>query len=383
MAATRVLFVNHTSDISGAEMVLLDVAAGCVDPGAFLFEDGPLGAKLQSRGVCVTQSRFGSGLRGFKRDSKLAKAAPLAAKMAALSVELGAAARRYDVVYANSQKAFVLGALAAFAARRPLIWHLHDIISGEHFGPGQRRLQVALANRFAHRVVAPSRSVAAAFAAEGGLARLTRIVPNGLDAQACDTPPEMLRGRLGLPSAPLIGVFSRLAPWKGQHVVLKALAKLPGVHCAIAGSALFGEDSYSESLGALAAELGISDRVTFLGQRNDVPSLMRAVDVVVHPSVYAEPFGRTLVEAMLMRTPIVATDAGASSEILAGGEGALVPPGDSDALAAAIRKALARTDELTDQLNRAEARALEKYSVSRMQAGIAEVIEGVAKRERS
>ena len=133
-----------------------------------------------------------------------------------------------------------------------------------------------------------------------------------------------------MPPGPLIGVFSRLAPWKGQHIVLQALAGLPGVHGIFAGSALFGEDAYAASLRVLASELGIADRVVFLGQRGDVPALMRAVDIVVHPSVDPEPFGRTLVEAMLARTPVIATDAGAASEILGGGEaGMLVPPGDA------------------------------------------------------
>ena len=62
----------------------------------------------------------------------------------------------------------------------------------------------------------------------------------------------------------------------------------------------------------------LKNRVIFLGQRSDVPRLMSAVDVVVHTSVDPEPFGRTLVEAMLARTAVIATDAGAAAEILAG-----------------------------------------------------------------
>ena len=301
MTAPHVLFLSHTGAVSGAEMVLLDVVGAWPNPAAFLFEDGILGGKLRDRGVEVLTSRFGGGFSGIRRDGSLVKAVPLLGKMAALIAELAFVARRYDVLYANSQKAFVLGSLAAAIARRPLIWHLHDIVDRAHFGAGQRRLQIALANRFAHCVIAPSKPVAEAFVAEGGRADLPCIVPNGLAIEPCATPKEELRQRLGLPAGPLIGAFSRLAPWKGQHVVLMALAKLPGVHCVIAGSPLFGEDAYAESLRALASSLDIAGRVTFLGQRNDVPELMRAVDIVVHPSVDPEPFGRTLVEAMLAR----------------------------------------------------------------------------------
>ena len=383
MSAPRVMFLNHTGAISGAEMVLLDVVRACESPAAFLFEDGALGGKLRSLGVKVVQSRFGAGFAGIKRDTSLFKALPLAGKMSALVAELALAARRYDVLYANSQKAFVLGSLAASIARRPLIWHLHDIIGKAHFGAGQRRLQIGLANRFAGCVVAPSRSVADAFIAEGGRSRLACVVPNGLDMEPAGLPEAEARQELGLPSGPLIGVFSRLAPWKGQHVVLQALAKLPGVHCIVAGSALFGEDAYAASLRMLASDLGIEDRVTFLGQRGDVPALMRAVDIVVHPSVDPEPFGRTLVEAMLARTPVIATDAGAASEILDGGEaGTLVPPGDAGALTEAIRETLAGNAALAARIERAEARARDLYGTGPMRRAIAGLIARVAESGR-
>ena len=128
----------------------------CDSPAAFLFEDGTLGAKLRGLGVKVLQTRFGAGFSRIKRDSSLAQAVPLAGKMSALIAELALAALRYDVLYANSQKAFVLGAFAAAIARRPLIWHLHDIIGEAYFGAGRRRLQIGLANRFAKCVIAPS-----------------------------------------------------------------------------------------------------------------------------------------------------------------------------------------------------------------------------------
>ncbi len=383
MTGTRVLFVNHTSIVSGAEMVLLDIVPAYPASAAFLFEDGALSSRLQSRGVEVIQSRFGGGFTKVKRDSSLTRAVPLAGRMSALAAELSAVARRYDVLYANSQKAFVLGAVAAALARRPLIWHLHDIISMAHFGRGQRKLQIRLANGFARCVVAPSQPVAMAFAAEGGRPELICVVPNGLDVDASAASKADLRQELRLPSGPLIGVFSRLAPWKGHHVVLRGLAQLPGVHCIIAGSALFGEDAYEASLRALAAKLEITDRVMFLGQRADVPRLMRAVDIVIHPSVDPEPFGRTLVEAMLVRTPVIATSAGASAEILEfGASGILVPPGDTGALVAAVRNTLNRPAALAAQTDRAEARAREVYGVAPMRKAIADVIGRVAREDR-
>jgi glycosyltransferase involved in cell wall biosynthesis len=172
-------------------------------------------------------------------------------------------------------------------------------------------------------------------------------------------------------------VFSRLAAWKGQHVVLQALAQTPGVGCIIAGSALFGEEPYADRLNRMVVDLGLVDRVHFLGQRSDVPQLMRAVDAVIHPSIDPEPFGRTLVEAMLADVPVIATDTGAASDILeAGKAGTLVPPGDADALAAAISKVMSRPPELAAQLQYADARARSHYGVAQMLQTVSALING-------
>jgi glycosyltransferase involved in cell wall biosynthesis len=379
MARPRVLFVSHTGSISGAELVLLDVVQPWAGASALLFEDGPLAAALAAKGLNVTVSRWGQGLTQVRRDSSVLKVLPLVGRLLAILGETISAARRHDVVYANSQKAFVLSAFAVGLARRPLIWHLHDIISGAHFGAMQRRVQVTLANLCAGRVVVPSRACADAFIAEGGKKALVVVVPNGLDIAPEPLSPAQIRTELHLPAGLLVGVFSRLAAWKGQHVVLQALAKAPGVSCILAGDALFGEQAYAARLHQMVIDLDLGDRVYFLGQRSDVPRLMRAVDAVVHPSIDAEPFGRTLVEAMLAGVPVIATDAGAASDILeAGCAGTLVPPGDADALAAAIATILSKPPELAAQLTYAEARARSHYGTAQMLQAIDAVIDTAA-----
>jgi glycosyltransferase involved in cell wall biosynthesis len=375
MPSPRVLFVNHTSTGAGAELVLLDLVQAWAGASAYLFEEGTLNAGMRDRGVHVQVARWGGGLASVRRDSSLMRAVPLAGRLAATTLGLAWATRRHDVIYANSQKAFVLASAAAVLARRPLIWHLHDIISSEHFGQGQRRLQVGLANRCAARVIVPSEVAAAAFTAAGGREGLVHVIPNGIDLVRDPLPQQALREQFGLPPGPLIGVFSRLAPWKGQHVVLQALARLPGVRCILAGDALFGEHAYARTLHELTRDLGIADRVQFLGQRSDVPRLMQACDAVIHPSVDPEPFGRTLIEAMLMRVPLIASDTGAPSEILEGGAaGTLVPPGDVSALVAAVAAVLANPLESAAQLDRAETRAQSQYGVVSMRARTVDLI---------
>ena len=129
----------------------------------------------------------------------------------------------------------------------------------------------------------------------------------------------------------------------------------------------------------MVADLGLGDRVRFLGHRGDVPRLMQAVDVMVHPSIEAEPFGRTLVEAMLAGVPVIATDAGAAADILESGRaGTLVPPNDAQALARAVASVLgAALARPTTQLDYAVHRARTQYGLARMQELIGRLIAGL------
>jgi glycosyltransferase involved in cell wall biosynthesis len=371
----RVLFVSHTGTMSGAELVLCDVVQAWPGSAAFLFERGPLAEALHGAGLTIRLAAPGADLSGLRRDVSPLRALPVLGRLARLALDLGRAARGSDVVYANSQKAFLLAALPARLVGRPLIWHLHDILDGAHFGRAQRIVQARLANACAARVIVPSQAAAEAFVRAGGRRDRVTVVPNGLDLTLDPRPATELRAELGLPAGPLIGVFSRLAPWKGQDVVIEALAQVPGLRCIVVGSALFGEDAYAAGLRDLAASRGVADRVLFLGQRSDVPRLMQAVDAVVHPSVDPEPFGRTLVEAMLAGVPVVATDAGASTEILDGGAlGTLVPPRRPDRIAAALTKILARPDAVAGRTRRAREQALARYGAARMQDDLAALI---------
>jgi glycosyltransferase involved in cell wall biosynthesis len=367
MSTERVLFVDHTGQIGGAELILLDVVEGRSRSSAFLFEDGPLRTAMAERKLNLIISKWGRGLSQFRRDSSWLTAIPLVTKLAAIVTEIARAARSHEVVYANSQKAFVLASIAGLFVRRPLIWHLHDIISPDHFGAVQRRTQVMLANARATKVIVPSQAAATAFIEAGGRRDLVEVVPNGLALPPEPRTPAELRRSLDLPMRPLVGVFSRLARWKGQHVLLEALASLPDVGCIIVGDALFGEQAYAAELKQMVLARGLAERVHFLGHRNDVPKLMMAVDAMVHPSIDPEPFGRTLVEAMLAGVPVIATNAGAAPDILEGGRaGTLIPPNDPAALARAIAAVLERPATLQSQLEYALARAQGEYSVTRM-----------------
>jgi glycosyltransferase involved in cell wall biosynthesis len=144
---------------------------------------------------------------------------------------------------------------------------------------------------------------------------------------------------------PVVGMVSRIAPWKGQHVFLQAAAEVaarrPEVRFRIVGAPLFGEEGYLRVLQRLAAAGPLAGRVEFTGFVADTRAAYEQLTVAVAASVTPEPFGNVIVEAMARGLPVVAPAEGGPVEILTDGvDGLLVPPRDPAALAAAILRLL-------------------------------------------
>ena len=208
----------------------------------------------------------------------------------------------------------------------------------------------------------------------------TRVVYNGLDLAAFD---QAVARPADLPlsegDGPVIGTVSYLIPWKGQEIFLRAAALLAGAHPSwrfvVVGDPIFQFRGERDRLEALAAELGIRDRVAFAGHREDIPAVMGALDLFVLPSLY-EPFGRVLIEAMGARLPIVASRAGGVPEIVLDGEtGVLVPPGEPEALADAIA-GLVIDRERADRLASAGRARVERcFSLEATVTGVLEAYE--------
>jgi len=178
---------------------------------------------------------------------------------------------------------------------------------------------------------------------------------------------EELRKELGWQGKFVVGAFGRLSPWKGQHVLIEAVARLSDVHVAIVGDALFGEAEYVELLHALVRKHALSDRVQFLGFRRDAPRLMCSVDIVAHTATAPEPFGRVIVEGMLASRPVIATRAGGAIEILRDGEtGILVTPGSVEELQEAIIRLKTNSGLLSQLARQGRQSALSDFSVEKM-----------------
>ena len=338
----RVLFINHSAALGGGELSLLDIARYySMSSRVVLFADGPFRKRLVDADVAVDVLPAPQAVMEVPREGSIMQDLYSVPSVLKLAQHVARLARGYDLLYANSLKALVVGALAGKIAGKPMIWHARDMLTAEELSWAHRWLAVTLANRLARRIIANSRATAAAFVECGGQPKNLRVVYNGIDPTPFEavTSAEVgaLRQELNLTGAPTIGVFSRLAPWKGQHVLLEALTYLPEVQALVVGEAIFGEYAYARTLREQTKTLGISDRVHFLGFRQDIPQLMRLSDVVVHTSIASEPFGRVIVEGLLARRPVVATRGGGVVEIIEDGvSGVLVPRKDPTTLAEAL-----------------------------------------------
>src|SRR5436305_1376693 len=130
------------------------------------------------------------------------------------------------------------------------------------------------------------------------------------------------------PAVRRVGMVGRLAPWKGQHVFLRAFAEaFPSgtTTASIVGAAMFGEHAYAEELRTLAEQLGIAERVEFRGFRNDVQAELERLDLFVHASTATAPFGPAVLEGMAAGLPVVAVRGGGPSEYIRHGEHGLLP----------------------------------------------------------
>jgi glycosyltransferase involved in cell wall biosynthesis len=341
----QILLIDQSGKLGGAELCLLDLAAfSSHNSAVLLLQDGPFAESLRSRNISVYLARLP------ERAARVGKAATIVGYLRAipamsLVIYRGLAiAKDFDLLYANTAKALVVAAVLGFLLRKKLCFHLHDILSAEHFSPINRWLIVTLANR-AKVVVTNSAATAESFQKNGGKEQLVRIIPNGFETSQFRLPEPRRKVAYDVPEGvPLVGIFGRITRWKGQDVLIRALTELPGVHGVIVGEALFtAEDrNFGRGLRNLATELGVADRIHFLGFRRDIVALLHAVDVVVHCSTSPEPFGRVIVEAMLAGRPVVAANAGGAREIVTDAKtGLLVEPGNPHALAEAIYKLLA------------------------------------------
>lgn len=381
----RVLYVNHTSVISGGErslLTLLPALSSAVDARVAV-PKGDLAAAAARLGVPVTAI---AGTAGSLRMHPLHTPRALA-EMSLAALQVRRAAHRYgaEIVHANSIRA---GIVTGLARTRPaaVVVHVRDCLPPGALSKATMRLVSATATTIVANSNYTARSV-------------TAVVPNA-PVEVVYNPVDLERfnpARIDRASARaslgvagerrvLLGVVAQLTPWKGQDTAIEALKLLReqdlDAHLLLIGSAKFlarstrfDNDAYVSRLRELVASSGLQDRVTWLGEREDIPELIRALDVLLLPS-WEEPFGRAIIEAMGLGVPVLATNVGGPAEIIADGrEGYLLAPREPAAWAQAVGR-LAEHPERALEMGRAgRRRAEEAFSLADHATAVLEVYE--------
>jgi glycosyltransferase involved in cell wall biosynthesis len=343
----RVLYVHSGNLYGGVETLLRTLwreRAACPSMGpefALCFE-GRLRRELEADGATVHAL-------GGARVSR-----PLSVWRARRA--LGALLRRerFDAVVCHSAWAQGIFAPVVRDARLPLVFWLHDSVTGAHWLERWARRTppdlLVCNSRFtaeSARRLYPRARAEVVYCPVSEPDDAERLTPAGRAA---------LRAELDTPDTAVVIIqVGRMESLKGHAVHLEALALLrdvPGWVCwQIGGAQRESEIEYVDGLKRLAVRLGIGGRVRFAGERADVPRLLSAADVYCQPNTRPESFGLTFAEAMLARLPVVTTDIGGAREIVDASCGLLVPPGDAHALAGGLRK-LIESPSLRDELGR-------------------------------
>lgn len=346
-----VVFVNHCAKPGGAELALLRLVCSMDsrkwNPVVVFGEEGPMVSRFRDRCIeCYVlpmgrklsstrkESLGGSGLASFGR---AAAAARYVRELRNFLKERGA-----DIVHTNSMKAHVMGAIAAKLSRIPVVWHLRDTIDSSYLPQQAVRLMRILARFLPKHVVCVSQSVAISVMG-GDWRKRGSVVYDGMDVSKLrqkNKADELVKGRLWR-----VGMVGRLSPWKGQHVLVDAIADLLSegmdLECEILGSAMFGEREYEKALKQKVQSLGIEDRVRMRGFVENIPEKIRDWDVLIHASTSGDPCPNVVIEGLLEGVPVIGSAGGGVPELLEGGRvGELHPMGEAGDLAVAIKRLL-------------------------------------------
>jgi glycosyltransferase involved in cell wall biosynthesis len=365
---TRVLLVHQPTD-GGVGRHVRDVSNGLAGLGCEVVLCSPT---TSQNGMARTDRRHVDMRRAIVPRADLTAVASLIKIVGEL---------RPDVVHAHSSKAGAIARLARLAhPRTPVLYSPHGYSFAGHFD----RIAERRAYRAAERLLAPLASrVVCVCEAEARLARSVgpasrvRVIHNGIEPEG-DGPLDARIAALRS-NGPVLGALTLLRPGKGLDTLIDAaphvLEQHPNVQFAIVG-----DGPQLVALRARAHRRNVGHAVHFLGLSTDVPSVLRGVDVFVHPS-WAESFPYVILEAMSLGRAIVATDVGGTSEAIVDGEsGLLVPPHDERALARALTGLLCDSDARARMGAKALSRVSRQFTLAAMIEGLVEVYRESARR---
>jgi glycosyltransferase involved in cell wall biosynthesis len=380
----RILFVSSVRFFGGAQVALLQFLEGnaTIEP-ILLAPEGPLLRKARDAGVQAYASRT---LAELHRARRRWWPVVFGARAASAALEIGHLIRRHDadLVHPYNFAAALYALPPALALSRPVVWHIHDI-----FPPASREARAArvLSSRI-DEVIVPSDAVARSLRDLGVRGSTIETVGYGIDTARRFDPDRYERGRfrraLGVPEdLVLVGMCGQLARHKGVHTLVAAAQALaddhPDVRYVLVGDAPAGDAPYLEKLKRrVEATPSLAGKVLFTGWREDIPQVMKDLDVVVTPSTRPDPLPTAILQAMGMSKTVVGSRTGGIPEMIDDGDtGFLFEPGDAADLAAKLGPVLSRPQELAAIGGRARRAVESRFNLRQERDAVARVYDRV------
>jgi glycosyltransferase involved in cell wall biosynthesis len=343
----NILSVNNTADIYGASRTLERVFGRFAEDGhqvhAVLPERGPLVELLEARGVRV---HIHPGLPVVDRSQVRSLWACLTTLVlfpfSVIRLAILVLRFHIDVIHTNTL-VMPSPAVAALITGRPHVWHVRELMT--EFG-GLWKIYQRYVSLLSSAIVAISSCTRDQF--DPVPRSKVQVIYDGLDGTVAKVDPVRRDAfRRSFPSDKLlVGVVGRVK-WhrKGQEVLVRAADLLKQhrlqVHYVLVGTAAPGNQEHEARLRELIASCGLEKDFTLVGDTQDAISVFAALDIAVVPSVQVEPFGCVVIEAMSAGTPVIGSRCGGIAEqIVDGISGVLFPPGDTVALADALKRLL-------------------------------------------
>ncbi|GMA61177.1 glycosyltransferase family 4 protein [Alicyclobacillus fastidiosus] len=360
---SRVVYYNHSGDVSGAEISLLLTISQIKDIETILVApEGELLERARSAGIRV------SPIRSFR--ARMTKN-PIhvllgicGTVLAGMEFRRTLKILRPDIIHANSIRAGLISIVAVAGRRMTLVWHIRDTLPHNAIGRAIRKVAAIRVDE----VFTISKAIRNNFASTKQLGGKATIVYNGIDTS--DTKWSSIRPQFDIQEdAFIVGVVGQIAPWKRQHDALLAFSQFAserqGSELWIVGEPKFRQENvdYETRLKKWAVELGVQESVRFLGFREDIMNIMRTIDVLLIPSEN-EPFGRVVIEAMLAGKPVIGTNEGGIPEIVVHGvTGFLTDVGDTDSMSKYLRQ-MSDDAGLRERLGaQGRRRSIEQFSI--------------------
>jgi glycosyltransferase involved in cell wall biosynthesis len=365
-----ILNVLPKLDTGGAERVVVEIAEAIVATGHT--------ALIACEGGALSPAALRSGAEII--DIPLASKSPFTIRANATRLTKLIEERDVCLVHAHSRAPAWAALRAAERSKKPFVTTYHGTYSEE--SAIKRRYNEVMVK--GDRVIAVSSYIADLIKARYKIDETKlRTIHGGVDAARFD--PAIVVGdrvlrlarewRLDM-SRPTIMLPGRLTSWKGQKLLISAMAQLRHTDAiAVLVGSDQGRTAYTESLVEQARSLGLGDRLRIVGHTDDMPAALMLADIVVNASTDPEAFGRTIIEAQAMgRIVIAAEHGGAVETILPLRTGYLFPPGDAEGLARRIDQALDMTAEERIEWGRfARAYVSQHYAVGEMQSAVLNV----------